>query len=48
MAVGFSGSNGGIIENQKRIPANDLQYEIFIRKYPYPIEISYFINNSCL
>ncbi|MDL1968508.1 MAG: radical SAM protein [Deltaproteobacteria bacterium] len=47
MAVGFSGSNGGIIENQKRIPASDLQYETFIRKYPYPIEISYFINNSC-
>ena len=27
MALGFSGSNGGITANQKRISAYDLQYE---------------------
>lgn len=47
MALGFSGSNGGISSNQKRIPISDLQYEIFTQKYPYPMEVSYFINNVC-
>jgi len=47
MALGWSGSNGGITLNQERISANDLQYETFIRKYSYPMEISYFINNMC-
>lgn len=47
MAMGFSGSNGGITANQKRISADDLQYGIFTLKYPYPMEVSYFINNIC-
>jgi sulfatase maturation enzyme AslB (radical SAM superfamily) len=47
MAIGFSGSNGGITSNQKRIPIRDLQYPIFTQKYPYPMEVSYFINNVC-
>ncbi len=47
MAIGISGSNGGITPNQKKILVNDLQYEIFTRKYPYPMEVSFFINNIC-
>ncbi len=47
MALGLSGSNGGITADQKRIPGSDLQYPIFAQKYPYPMEISYFINNVC-
>jgi len=47
MALGFSGSNGGITANQKRISVDDLQYEIFTQKYAYPMEVSYFINNVC-
>ena len=45
--MGFSGSNGGVATRRRRIPLNDLQYEIFIHKYPYPMEVSYFINNDC-
>ena len=47
MALGISGSNGGITANQKRISAGDLQYPIFTEKYAYPMEVSYFINNVC-
>jgi len=47
MALGLSGSNGGITANQKRISAGDLQYPIFTGKYAYPMEVSYFINNVC-
>jgi len=47
MALGWSGSNGAIAANQKRISAGDLQYDIFMQKYPYPMEVSYFINNVC-
>ena len=37
MAMGFSGSNGGISANQKKIPRKDLLYGIFTLKYPYPM-----------
>ena len=47
MAVGFSGSNSGITANQKRISSTSLQYDIFIQKYPYSMEVSYFVNNVC-
>jgi len=47
MAMGFSGSNGGITTNHNKISASDLHYDSFIQKYPYPMEISYFINNVC-
>ena len=47
MALGLSGSNGGITANQKRICSSDLQYEIFTQKYAYPMEVSYFVNNVC-
>jgi len=47
MALGFSGSNGGIAANQNKIFADDLPYGIFTLKYPYPMEVSYFINNIC-
>lgn len=47
MALGWSGSNGGITANQKKISGNDLLYGIFTLKYPYPMEVSYFINNMC-
>ena len=43
MAIGFSGSNGGITTNQKKILKIDLQYEVFIQKYVYPMEVSYFM-----
>ena len=47
MAIGWSGSNGGITKNQKMIFVGDLQQEIFIQKYTYPMEVSYFVNNMC-
>jgi len=47
MAIGFSGSNGGITANHKRISSSDLHYEVFTQKYEYPMEVSYFINNVC-
>jgi sulfatase maturation enzyme AslB (radical SAM superfamily) len=47
MALAWSGSNGGITANHKRIAASDLHYEIFTQKHPYSMEISYFINNIC-
>ena len=47
MAIGWSGSSGGITVNQKRVSAHDLLYEIFIQRSPYPMEVSYFINNIC-
>lgn len=47
MALGWSGSNGGISANQKKIPRKDLQYPIFTYKHRCPMEVSYFINNVC-
>ena len=47
MAMGFSGSNGGIVAKKRTISLNNLQYDIFTQKYPYPMEISYFINTIC-
>lgn len=47
MAIGFSGSNGGVYANYRSIVRSDLKYENFIFKYGYPLEISYFINNIC-
>lgn len=47
MAVGFSGSNGGITNNQQLISANRLNC---IRNNQFlspPLEISYFVNNTC-
>ena len=45
--MGFSGSNGGITANPKKILLSNLRYDIFTQKYPYPMEVSYFINNIC-
>ncbi|MCJ7516221.1 MAG: radical SAM protein [Dehalococcoidia bacterium] len=48
MALGWSGSNGGITGNRIPISPGDLcDYPTFRRNYPYPKEISYFINNIC-
>lgn len=47
MALGWSGSNGGITLKQNEISKNDLNYETFSKKHPYPMEVSYFINNTC-
>lgn len=47
MALGFSGSNGGITKNHKRVSSPFLQNEWFCKEINTPLEISYFINNVC-
>lgn len=47
MALGLSGSNGGISDNVKKIDVAELQYDIIRKKYDLPLEVSYFINNKC-
>jgi MoaA/NifB/PqqE/SkfB family radical SAM enzyme len=41
MAIGISGSNGGITDIRKKLSPKELL------KDNYPLEISYFINNAC-
>ena len=47
MAVGFSGSNGGITKNYKRVSSQCLQHNCFGKGINTPLEVSYFINNTC-
>lgn len=47
MAMGFSGSNGGITEYYKRYSNLCLQDNDFYENNIIPLEISYFINNTC-
>lgn len=47
MAVGFSGSNGGITSNHKKLSSLCLQSYEFCKDDKTPLEISYFINNTC-
>ena len=46
MAIGLSGSNGGVTERMKKVDegvnAND-----FFSRFNFPMEISYFVNNVC-
>lgn len=45
MALGFSGSNGGIASNPKQVSAKKIDSDVFYRNFP--MEVSYFINNVC-
>jgi len=47
MAIGLSGSNGGITKNQKRFSNLCFQNDRFYNDNNFPLEISYFINNTC-
>ncbi|MDO9399508.1 MAG: radical SAM protein [bacterium] len=47
MAIGWSGSNGGITQNYKPISAKDLRLDYIQQMNFYPLEVSYFINNRC-
>ncbi len=47
MALGFSGSNGGILGDINKINFNEIEYGIVCDQYKLPLEISYFINNEC-
>lgn len=47
MALGISGSNGGITENYKRFSWSIRQNNELDFSNNYPLEISYFINNTC-
>jgi len=47
MALGWSGSNGGITQNYKPIFAKNLRRDYIQQMYSYPLEISYFVNNTC-
>ncbi|ODS29829.1 MAG: moaA/nirJ/pqqE cofactor biosynthesis protein [Candidatus Scalindua rubra] len=47
MAVGFSGSNGGITRNYEVISTANLKDSRFCQKSSIPMEVSYFINNTC-
>lgn len=47
MAIGWSGSNGGITQNYEPISAKDLRLNCIQQMHSYPLEVSYFINNRC-
>jgi len=48
MAVpGLSGSAGGISLNHVTINPKDLNIYSIIEKHPYPMDVSYFVNNVC-
>ncbi|HAB52573.1 MAG TPA: hypothetical protein DCE80_10460 [Ignavibacteriales bacterium] len=47
MALGFSGSNGGMSINYKQFFVLNLKDNIFYQKNLIPTEVSYFINNIC-
>ncbi|WP_411725669.1 radical SAM protein [Methyloglobulus sp.] len=47
MAIGFSGSNGGITNRQHQITLNDLELAARGRFFSPPLEVSYFANNVC-
>ncbi|MCK4664969.1 MAG: radical SAM protein [Bacteroidales bacterium] len=46
MAIGFSGSNGGITNNFSNLNVQNLDKDIYIKKN-IPLEVSYFVNNIC-
>jgi len=46
MALGFSGSNGGITNNFSNLNIQKLDKDIYIKKN-IPLEVSYFVNNIC-
>ena len=47
MALGFSGSNGGITHRQHRISLGEIERAARERFLSPPIEVSYFANNVC-
>lgn len=47
MAIGFSGSNGGITNRQHRITLDDIEQAAHGRFLSPPLEVSYFANNVC-
>jgi MoaA/NifB/PqqE/SkfB family radical SAM enzyme len=47
MAIGFSGSNGGITANNQQFCFNNLSATDYYRSRKAPMEVSYFINNTC-
>lgn len=47
MAMGFSGSNGGISKNHKSLSGTNFHNNEFTDGNSIPTEISYFINNTC-
>lgn len=47
MALGFSGSNGGITNRQHRITLSDIELTSRSRFLSPPLEVSYFANNNC-
>lgn len=47
MALGISGSNGGITKNYKSFFWSNLQDKEFDFESNTPLEVSYFINNTC-
>ncbi len=48
MAIGLSGSNGGITANYKQLPTAKLESDSsFYQSNSIPMEVSYFINNTC-
>ncbi|MCK5122648.1 MAG: radical SAM protein [Candidatus Pacebacteria bacterium] len=47
MALGWSGSNGGITQNYKSISAKNLRQDYAQQMCSYPLEVSYFVNNIC-
>ncbi len=46
MAVGFSGSNGGITDKAEKAKVNVSANDVLSR-FSFPMEVSYFINNVC-
>lgn len=47
MAMGFSGSNGGVSKNIKKFSNPCLQNDCYPKGYEDSLEVSYFINNIC-
>src|SRR3990172_1407495 len=47
MAIGFSGSNGGITTNYYEFYYLNLRDTDYYRSNKVPMEVSYFINNTC-
>lgn len=47
MAVGFSGSNGGITDRQRQVNRGDIERAARERFLWSPLEVSYFANNAC-
>lgn len=47
MAIGFSGSNGGITANCEKFLTANFESEMLYQKNSIALEVSYFINNIC-